>query len=575
MRAAAAGTSPVGGRRSGVGAAACLAAAAATAAATVADTTPAEREPTERAFSLEARRAGGMAFDGARLWLVDRAVPEIVALDPATGEVRDRITSPGPWPEGLAWDGTLLWVSDSEEKKIYAVDPRTRLVTRRFESPVDAPQGLAWDGRNLWLADGTRLHRISTDDGTTISGFAAPGAGDRATEMLGLAWDPGSGRDRTTPGYLWVADRHKDRLYRVSADGGDVVDMFPSPGPYPAGLAIVDGKLLVADRERRRVDRVAIRELPHVVRTDPRRDTVTFVHELVNFGPGTVRAADIYIAAPETSPGQEFEGDPEFEPRPDEFLADRWGQRVARFRGADIPPGGKLSGRMTVRLTAYATRRHIDPDRVGGLSAVPGDIRRRYTADGSKYLISDPAIREAAREAVGDERNPYRMVRRIARHIQDRMTYELAGGWNIAPEVLRRGTGSCSEYTFLFIAMCRASGIPARYVGSVVVRGDDASTDQVFHRWPEVYYPGYGWVVADVQAGDSPSPEKQADAMMGLPNRFLVTTQGGGDSEYLRWNYNSNAEYSCEGYCKVVERVWGDWSPGRDGAALGSIAAGE
>jgi NADH-quinone oxidoreductase subunit E len=67
------------------------------------------------------------------------------------------------------------------------------------------------------------------------------------------------------------------------------------------------------------------------------------------------------------------------------------------------------------------------------------------------------------------------MVRRIARYIQARMTYELSGGWNVAPTVLERGTGSCSEYTFLMIAMCRAAGVPARYVGSIVVRGDDAS----------------------------------------------------------------------------------------------------
>jgi len=230
---------------------------------------------------------------------------------------------------------------------------------------------------------------------------------------------------------------------------------------------------------------------------------------------------------------------------------------------------------MTVELSAWSVRWHVDPDRVGGLSAVPSDIRARYTKDGSKFRIDDPVIRDAVDEALGDERNLYRMVRRIARYIQDHMFYELSGGWNVAPAVLTRGNGSCSEYTFVFLAMCHAAGIPARYVGSIVVRGDDASTDNVFHRWPEVYYPGYGWVPADAQAGDSPSPEKQADAMMALPNKFLITTQGAGDSEHLGWNYNSNASWTCDGYCKVTERVWGDWSPDRDGEGVASIAAGE
>ena len=55
------------------------------------------------------------------------------------------------------------------------------------------------------------------------------------------------------------------------------------------------------------------------------------------------------------------------------------------------------------------------------------------------------------------------------------MYYERSGGWNTAPIVLERGNGSCSEYTFVFISMCRAAGVPARYVGSVVERGESAS----------------------------------------------------------------------------------------------------
>ena len=50
-----------------------------------------------------------------------------------------------------------------------------------------------------------------------------------------------------------------------------------------------------------------------------------------------------------------------------------------------------------------------------------------------RLLVMYTEVSNAAREAVGDERNPYWMVRRIARYIQERMTYELAGGWNIAP----------------------------------------------------------------------------------------------------------------------------------------------
>ena len=48
--------------------------------------------------------------------------------------------------------------------------------------------------------------------------------------------------------------------------------------------------------------------------------------------------------------------------------------------------------------------------------------------------------------------------------------------------------------------MCRAAGLPARYVGAIMIRGDDASTDEVYHRWPEVYLPGYGVVLVAARA---------------------------------------------------------------------------
>ncbi|MFZ5434466.1 MAG: transglutaminase-like domain-containing protein, partial [Calditrichota bacterium] len=136
-----------------------------------------------------------------------------------------------------------------------------------------------------------------------------------------------------------------------------------------------------------------------------------------------------------------------------------------------------------------------------------------------------------------------------------------AGGWNVAPQVLTRGNGSCSEYTFLFIAMCRAAGIPARYVGSVVVRGDDASTDEYFHRWSQVYLPGYGWIHVDPQGGDKEKPADVAESIGVVENIFLITTEGGGASEYLDWSYNHNEKWTGHGPVKVHIEALGEWSP--------------
>ena len=72
-------------------------------------------------------------------------------------------------------------------------------------------------------------------------------------------------------------------------------------------------------------------------------------------------------------------------------------------------------------------------------------------------------------------------------------------------EVLERGEGVCQDYAHLAVAMCRAAGIPARYVSGYLFTDDDATgadvdSDDVqvqTHAWFEAAVPGYGWLALD------------------------------------------------------------------------------
>ena len=491
----------------------------------------------------------GMAYDGKYLWVVDRHSDMIYKVDPSNGKTVDSLPAPGYVPRGLAWDGARLWCVDAEAGSIYAINPETEIVEQTIGCPVSVPTGLAWDGRFLWVAADRddKVYQISTEDGTTTKSIPAPTRG-----VTGLTFD-GT--------YLWASDRTRDMIYMFTPDRGDVIIAFDAPGPHALGLAW-DGKYLWSvDYQKDRIYQLVVDDGTPVARYKEKVEQVEFIMQARNYGPGQVQKLDLYIAIPHNLNNQDLLAPVQFIPEPTDILTDKWGQQVAHFQFADVAATQFKDVSMLAKAKLYQTRYFIFPNRVGPLSEIPDSVRRVYLADDTKFSMSDPIIQNAVKAAVGNETNPYWIARRIFNYIIEHMEYELAGGWNIAPAVLERGNGSCSEYSFVYIAMCRAAGVPARYAGSIVIRGDDASYDDVFHRWVEVYLPRFGWVPVDPSGGDAPLPADRAGAFGNLNNRYLITTMGGGGSEFLEWGYNANVRYTTKGRCKVEAEYFGEWTP--------------
>ena len=64
--------------------------------------------------------------------------------------------------------------------------------------------------------------------------------------------------------------------------------------------------------------------------------------------------------------------------------------------------------------------------------------------------------------------------------------------------LLQKPGGKCTDISSVFIAVCRAAGVPAREIFSIRLgkkTKEDISTYQ--HCWAEFFLPGYGWVTAD------------------------------------------------------------------------------
>ena len=354
--------------------------------------------------------------------------------------------------------------------------------------------------------------------------------------------------------------RQTDELYMIDPNNGEVIIILKSPGPYPRGLAWDGQNLWNVDYQNDEIYRLVRQDQEMYHLSNPRSCSVTFTHEARIYGHGKLQDLDVYIAVPEEKPQQKITGI-QFSPKDRKSIKDHWGQPIAQFQYRNEPTESRLQSMMTVQATISDIRYFIFPERCGTMADIPKEILDLYTANGTKYLLDDPYIQDLAKKIVGEEKNPYWIARKIFDYVRISLDYKLEGGWNVAPVVLKRGTGSCSEYTFSFIALCRAAGLPTRYVGSIVVRGDDASLDDVFHRWPEVYLPNYGWIPIDPQGGDKATPRERALNIGNLPNRFLITTQGGGDSEYLGWYYNSNERWRSDPQVKVEIESFGEWEP--------------
>lgn len=500
----------------------------------------------------------GLTFDGTNLWLADYQTDKLYAINPETGKIVKTIEAPAYWPEGLAWDGEALWnadikggipLSENYAGKIYRVDPNDGTVLKTLVAPSSGPRGLTWDGKYLWCVDSfsDEVIQFSPDDGTTIRSFSSP-----ASDPRGMTFD---GK------YLWISDRLKDEIYMVDPETGSVIIIADAPGAFTRDLCFDGENIWAVDFQEDKLYKLKVRDGVTFRAYNSHNAKIVYTHEVTNFGPGDVQELDIHIAIPKDRPQQSIIEVPRYKPENSNIVIDKWGQETAHFHFEKIKAGEKAKAEMTTVAKISEVRYFIYPEDVGTLSEIPESISEKYLENNDKYQYDDPVIQNALKVAVGEEQNPYWIFRKIFNHLIDNMYYEMVGGWNTAPTVLARGNGSCSEYSFAYISMCRAAGLPARYVGSVVVRGDYASFDDVFHRWVEVYLPNIGWVPIDPSGGDHDWPRDQANYIGHLAHRFLITTESGGGSETMGWTYNSNEFWVTDPKTNVVSDHFAEWEP--------------
>ncbi len=142
------------------------------------------------------------------------------------------------------------------------------------------------------------------------------------------------------------------------------------------------------------------------------------------------------------------------------------------------------------------------------LDSMSDDLLAPYVKSSTYVDIDREMWKEAIDVRAGSE-DIFETAQAIMNHIFTRWTY-VPGSTHAAThmrEVMSRREGVCQDFAHVMIGLCRALGIPARYVSGYIYNGpaDKLRGAQASHAWCEIFVPGKGWFGLD------PTNNKLAD----------------------------------------------------------------
>ncbi len=189
---------------------------------------------------------------------------------------------------------------------------------------------------------------------------------------------------------------------------------------------------------------------------------------------------------------------------------DAWGTRVDEIHVREPHQELLVAARATVETTARPDPRDA-PGPIGlGVDAFRDPSFRDahwVYLQGTRHAGLSPSVVDQAQDAVRDLDGALDAIDAIHARVHGSLAYR-PGTTYIGQDigaVLAGGTGVCQDFVHVGLAMCRAVGVPARYVSGYFYAIDgtegemprDAEISVQTHAWLEVAVPGWGWWAID------------------------------------------------------------------------------
>lgn len=127
----------------------------------------------------------------------------------------------------------------------------------------------------------------------------------------------------------------------------------------------------------------------------------------------------------------------------------------------------------------------------------PGE--RSDYLDPSPLIPADPGFRRVAEDfATMAEGDGFGAAERLMRWVSGEFTYlpDVTDVCTTAATLLETRTGVCQDLAHVLIGICRAAGIPARYISGYIVEGGEGAPVRggaASHAWAECWSDTHGW----------------------------------------------------------------------------------
>lgn len=126
-----------------------------------------------------------------------------------------------------------------------------------------------------------------------------------------------------------------------------------------------------------------------------------------------------------------------------------------------------------------------------------------YLNEQYPHVRFTPYIKMLAKELKGCETNPLMLARRAYEWVTHNVGYSYTRPYfcleNIAEFAAINRRGDCGVMSTLFITLCRAMGVPAKWESGLYTTPAEIG----WHDWAMFYVEPYGWLYADLSMGES------------------------------------------------------------------------